>query len=388
MAIHTAQMRWMADKRIAVFAIALSLICLLGEAGYCWRAPGASFDTMAYVSLVDGAGNGFAKAGADCTSELPGKWNGCGAVISSPMFAQVVAYSDADFAQMERFYMVKPLYVGLAEGLHRWMGLGAFQSLRVLSVSSFVLIGAVAWAWLREHLPIVVAPIAACLLVATGTVLSLGKELLPDGLSTALLLLAVYWVLYRRVVWFGVAVLALAVLARPDNMIFVLCAGAAWIIRDERVKSRRWMLLSGLVAACAVLSLALAKATGALPWAVLFRRSFFEMLPPARFSQAHVSLHEYAHVLGSNGVRTVFFCLPMALLLGLLTVMAAVPGSALRWLVVASTAAVGIRVLLYPGVEQRYYVWFFLVCAIAAACTTAERTGLGKSVSVQLRAMS
>jgi hypothetical protein len=385
---RTAQMGWMADKRIAVFAVALSLICLLGEVGYCWRAPGASFDTIAYVSLVNGSGNGFAKAGADCVAELPGKWNGCGAVIGSSMFAQVLAYSDADFAQMERFYTVKPLYVGLAEALHRWAGVSALKSLRIVSVSSFVLIGAVAWAWLQEHMPVVVAPVVACLLMATGTVLSLGKELLPDGLSTALLLLAVYWVLYRRAVWFGVVVLALAVLARPDNMIFVVCAGAAWIIRDERVKSRRWMLLGGFTAACAAVSFALAKVTDALPWAVLFRRSFFEMLPPARFSAAHVSLQEYAHVLASNGVRTVFFCLPLALLLGLLTVMAAVSGSALRWVVVTSTAAVGIRVLLYPGVEQRYYVWFFMVCAIAAACTMAERAGLGKSASVQLRAMS
>jgi hypothetical protein len=280
---------------------------------------------------------------------------------------------------MERFYTVKPLYVGLAEGLHHWAGVSALKSLRIVSVSSFVLIGAVAWAWLQEHLPVVVAPIAACLLMATGTVLSLGKELLPDGLSTAVLLLAVYWLLYRRAVWIGVVVLALAVLARPDNMIFVVCAGAAWIIRDERVKGRRWMCFGGLVAVCAVLSFALAKATGALPWAVLFRRSFFEMLPPARFAAAHVSLQEYAHVLASNGVRTVFFCLPLALLLGLLTVMAAVPRSALRWLVVVSTAAVGARVLLYPGVEQRYYVWFFLVCAISAACVMADRAGLRHS---------
>jgi hypothetical protein len=369
---RTAQMGWMADKRIAVFAAVLSLICLLGEAVYCWRAPAAYFDTMAYVALVDGTGNGFAKAGADCATELPGTWNGCGAVVSSSMFREVTAYSAADFAQMERFYTVKPLYAGLAEGLHRWVSISAFQSLRVLSVSSFLLIGAVAWAWLQEHLPAVVAPAAACLLTATGTVLSLGKDLLPDGLSTGLLLLAVYWLLYRRAAWVGVAVLALSVLARLDNMIFVVCAGAAWIIRDERARNRQWMLLGGLVAACAAASFALARAAGALPWAVLFRRSFFEMLPPARFAAAHVSLAEYAHILASNGVRTVAFCLPMALFLSLLTVMAAVPESALRRLVMASGAAIGIRVLFYPGVEQRYYVWFFLVCAISAACVLAD----------------
>ncbi len=358
----------MASKRIAVFSAVVSLLCLLGEGVYCWRTPTAYFDTMAYAAIAKGGANDFAGAGAECSAQVPDKRDSCGVVAGSAMFAEAAAYSEADFAQFLRFYTVKPLYCGLAAGLNRWLGVGAFTGLRMISVGSFLLIGVVSWAWLREHVPAAVAPVVAFWMTAAGPVLALGKDLLPDGLSTALLLLGMYGLLYGRVKWMGWAVLALAVLARPDDMLLVLCFGCVWVWRARR----RWILCGAFAVGCAAVSFGLGKATGALGWAVLFRRSFFEMLPPERFAAAHVSLREYGQVMAVSGVRTVMFCLPAAVFLGLLVMVGeqrlARPEFGLRSLVAVSAAAIAMRVVLYPGMEERYYVWFYLVCALALAC--------------------
>jgi hypothetical protein len=363
---------WMVSKRVAVFAAVLSLACLLGETAYCWRTPVAFFDTMAYAAIAEGAGNRFAAAGAECLAQVPGKRSACAEVTSSQMFQQVAAYPDADFAQFTRFYTIKPLYCALATALHRWLRVGAFTGLRMLSAGSFLLIGAVAWAWLREHLPPALAPVAAAWLMASGNVLGLGKDLLPDALSTALQLLALYLLLYRSA-WLGVVVMALALLARPENILLIGCLGVAWVWRTHTQARQRWVLLGGLALGCAAVSFALGRATGELPWAVLFRRSFLEFISPAQFAGTHITLRQYAHVMADNGVRTLLFCLPVAVFLAILAMIGARQASALRALVLASTAAVGLRVLLYPGVEDRYYVWFYLVCAVSAACVMAER---------------
>jgi hypothetical protein len=363
----------MASRRIAVFTATAALLGLLGEAAYCWSRPTAFFDTMAYVAIVEGGGNDFAVAEAECAAQVPGPWSACAEVASMPMTRQVEAYSAADFAQYLRFYTVKPLYTGLAAGLHRWFRVDAFVGLRMISVSSFVLIGVVCWAWLREHLPVAVAPIAAFWMMAMEPVLGLGKDLLPDGLSTALVLLGVYLLLYRSPKWMGASALGLALLVRPDNMLLLLCLGVVWLGRGEKDERRRLMKVGGFAVGCVAVSLVLGRLTGAVSWAVLFRRSFFELIPPERFAQAHVSLREYGHVLASNGVRTVMFCLPVAALLATFVLLGRRVAT-LRMLVGASAAAVILRVVRYPGVEERYYVWFLLVCAIAAACVMAEST--------------
>jgi len=374
----TALAGWMGSKRIAVFTSLLALVGLAGEAGYCWVRPAASFDAMAYAAIAEGGASNFRTVGAECAAQVPGKRSACAETMSLEMFQQVAAYTDAEFAESLRFYTVKPLYCELAKVLHRWGGLGAFVGLRVISVGSFVAIGVVTWVWLREHLPVAVAPIAAFWMTAAGPVVGLGKQLGPDGLSTALLLLGVYVLLYRRAKWLGTVALALALLARPDVVLFIGCFAGAWVLRWQHESRRRWMLLAVVVAGCAAVSFVLGKATGALPWATLFRRSFFELVPPERYMSVHVTVREYLRVLADNGVRTVMFCLPVALLLATLAVMAARRGSALRALVLASVVAVGLRVLVQPGVEERYYVWFYLVCAISAACVLAERAEFHK----------
>jgi hypothetical protein len=365
----------MGSKRIAVFAAVLSLLCLLGEGAYCWRRSVAFFDTMAYVSIAEGGGNDFAAAGAECSAQVPGKWSSCEEVTASSMFQQVETYSDADFSQFLRFYSVKPLYCGLAAGLHRWFGVKAFIGLRMVSVGSFLAIGMVSWVWLREHLPAVVAPVAAVWLMASESVLGLGKDLLPDGLSTALLLLALYLLLYR-VRWMGAVVMALALLARPDNILLIGCLGAAWVWRTQAEARRRWTMLGAVALGCAAVSFALGRATGALPWSVLFRRSFVEFISPAQFAGTHIMLRQYGSVMAADLVRTLMFCLSASMFPAILVWVGARRRSALRALVLASMSAIGLRLALYPGMEVRYYVWFYLVCAISVACVVAERAGM------------
>ena len=204
-------------------------------------------------------------------------------------------------------------------------------------------------------------------------VIGLGRALLPDALLTALLLLAVV-LLVRRAWWLGGTALLLATLVRQDALLFAATGAVVLLWGGPGTVRVRLIRLAVLAIALGVWSVGLHRLIGALPWRVLFVHSFLAWTPPVDYATLHVSLREYLHVLGSNGVRTVLFCLPLPGLLTLLTL--AGRRSLLRDLVLAAAAAVSLRVLLYPGVEERYYVWLTLLAGAGALASLYDQTRL------------
>jgi hypothetical protein len=51
----------------------------------------------------------------------------------------------------------------------------------------------------------------------------------------------------------------------------------------------------------------------------------------------------------------------------------------LRLLVQGSAAAVAVRLVVYPGAEERYYAWFYLVAAVAACAAVGQMANRDRS---------
>lgn len=354
--------------------LGLFLLVLLAETAYCYLHPVAYFDTFAYVSLQRRVadGNDFGAVGRSCAAALPGAYNGCGAATSSEVFAQAAALSPEEYPAFLRFYTVKPMYNLLAGAVRTVLGVDAWRALRVVSAGSFLLIGLVCMWWLRRLVSPALAAIGALCLVSLPVTLGLGRGLLPDALLTALLVLGAALLSGRRWVA-GAGVLLLATLVRADALLLLGAAGSLLIWRNTGPGRRRLQSLGGFAAAFGGWAVLLRLSTGSYPWRVLFVHSFLAWTPPSGYPDLQVTLREYLQVMSSNGIRTVLFCLPLPLLLAAIALAGRRRCTPERELVWAGLAAVLLRLLLYPGVEERYYVWLTLIAGAGAVGAAGRR---------------
>lgn len=128
-----------------------------------------------------------------------------------------MAVDPAGFHSMLPMYRVKFLFVEMLSQLSRFMSpVAALHAMQVLGALSF---GAVLLLWLRSSRALALAPVlAAILMVAEFPYVSRSNS--PDLLAAAILLGGLYAHIYRREAA-AALLLVLAVLVRPDNVIFV-----------------------------------------------------------------------------------------------------------------------------------------------------------------------
>jgi hypothetical protein len=360
------------NRLLSALAVALFVAMLLLDCAYCYKRAESRVDSIAYASLTaSDTGNTLAQEMADCRSALSGDPNnGCPA-MDEPFVPLTMAYSDADYRTFLRFYEVKPAYVFLLKFLYRTLHLSVFSALRTVSVASFLLLGTVLWFWFREHFSTAIASLLALALINTQFVLNMGKALLPDGFSLALLILAAYLLIYLKNKWPGAIVLALLPIARPDNLIFVFFFAALILWRSDRPQGERLRNLGLLAASCAVLQLTIKFTTHSLPWAALFYHSSLGWADPSTYATTHISLRQYLRVLASFGGRALLLQFPLILFFAVLALVGR-STRPLRDLVWASVATEVLRFLLFPSMEERFYTWFLLIGVIAAACSFGE----------------
>ncbi len=367
-------MRQPAARILSASSFLLFAVLLFAQGFYCFSRPISPLDSMVYVSILEGGGQqAFRHAGSVCSVEVPGPRSEC-EITSTPTFNEIANYSDADFATFIRFYQVKPLYIWMAKGVRGLLHLTGFVALRVVSAVSFIVIGAIVFLWLRRHLSTPAASLIALVISAASPVQGLGKLLLPDGFSTALLLIAVYAILYlARTLWVQLAILAVLPLARPDNILFCVILGAFLIFRATPVRNALVPRLIGLVVAAGLLNTLLARATHALSYVVLFNHSFLAWTPPSTYPALHLSAHDFLHTLAYFGFLTVAIHFPLPLFFAALALADRTSWRPLRDLVAATLLTSVARLLLFPNMEERYYTWVFILCAVAMTITVAER---------------
>jgi hypothetical protein len=352
--------------------ILLFAMLLMAEAVYSFHRPKSGLDTVFYVSLLDhGSQEAFRSAVASCDAQLPVAFNGCDSM--QDVRPEIAAYNSADYATMLRFYTVKPLYLWVARLLAHLARGNGFLALRLTSVGSYIVIGLMLALWLRRHLSTAAACMVALLLATTPQVLDLAKWLLPDGLSLAVMLPVIYLVLYVvRGTWLRLALLAILPLARPDNLLFCVLWAALLLWRGSPSLKVAWPKVVGLLAGAVAYNAILGRATHALSYTIFFTRSFLRWTPPATYPALQLHLHDYLRVVAVYGTLSVVRYFAFTLLFAAFALASPTLWRPLRDLLLAALAATFARLLLFPGPEERYYVWLLVIAAVCAAASLSE----------------
>lgn len=154
-----------------------------------------------------------------------------------------MASDPTGFHSMLPMYRVKFLYIELLEQLEKVMP--PVDAMRAIQAASVLMFGGVMLLWLRSARALALAPLAvAALIVAEFAYVARSNS--PDLLASALLLAGLYAHTRKREIMAG-TLLFLAVLVRPDNVIFV------GVLAVLSIAFRQWSagVLAGSVASFA-----------------------------------------------------------------------------------------------------------------------------------------
>ncbi len=364
-------------KRISTVVVVLVfLIFLLGKARSVYRDAVPRFDTLAYISLLHGGSwESFREAVQSCPAAFPEAPVKCDDPGITGAYPEIEKYPRQEFTALLHFFTVKPLYLWTATALKSVFRLADYQALRVIAAGSYLVLGVLIALWLREHLAAALACLLTALIISAPFVLQLDDALLPDGLSTTLLLLAVYLVQYKATSLPPRLLLLLVLpLARADNIIFTGVYGLCLIYRAVPSRNGLIKTAGGFLAVCFLLNTLLAKLTHALPFSSLFYEAFVAVTRPSVALSFHLTPLFYAHTVLSYSYVTLATILPVPLIFAALVLFNKNASSSLQDLVAASTLVLAVRLALFPSPQERFYAWYALVAVICAA-TTLGRQG-------------
>ncbi|WP_114389873.1 hypothetical protein [Notoacmeibacter marinus] len=353
------------NPRFGQYGVRLAVVIyVLVLAAVSWFYPRAQWDMVAYTAVaIEGE--------ASSASQLhAASWAAVQARVSEGEFIELTAdrpyrvaqYADADaFASVLPFYRIKLLYVELASLLSDFMQ--PVDALRLISTVSVLAVGLVCllWVWpsARGADGFIIVPLLA--LCDLGY---LGQYVTPDLFSAAFLLGgALLWM--RGAGWIAVVPLLLAILARPDHLVFAgLLMLAAAGLRTA------WRPLVALLGLAVPSYFAISHFADHPGWWVHFWFSNVEMVASVEGFEPAFSPAIYMGALIKGAVRSLVTESWWAVLSLQLLALAFIAPSCrtmdrrVLTLIVAAIGAIPAKFLIAPMYETRFYTPYLLIAGL------------------------
>ncbi len=279
-------------------------------------------------------------------------------VAAEPYFADV--YNNPyHFAQQLGLFRVKLGYV--AAGYVLWRaGVPILVGLRLISACCIFVVGLAVLAWTHDA---VLCPV----LLLTPPVLSMGRMVTADPLSTVMVVLALF-VLARRRDLLAASLLVASILVRSDNFVLAVIV-LAWMVWRQRIR----LSVGALFAALAVATTALVnRIAGVYSWRVVMQHGFVKpVIEPIRHP-VPISLAGYLHALA--GLRAIPYTFMTISILVAAAVWKRLPeGSVFGDLLPLTGLYIVIRLVMFPNFDDRFFVWAYLLSGVALIQTAQSR---------------
>jgi hypothetical protein len=367
-------------------------VLLLGLAGYSVYRPAGNADIVDYVSTAHSWQGLSGQALSDAvygdlrgflTSAQYDDVTGAGdKALGRNVYLHAMATDPVSLAQQIPFYAVKPLYPGLMLALHA-VGVPLPLSTVLISAAAFIALGLLLFAWLRRHHGPWLALLFAGLLCVSPPFAVLASLSTPDALGLLLVTGAAFAMVELRRFRMAVVLLVLAVLTRPNAVVFAVALLGAGVVAAPSSGIRIRPVVGVVVAAgLAAVVLGVSRLVGGYAYTLLFSHTFYGWIsypangaPPLRLGEV---LHLYAFLVAQ---------LPSTLL-PLFLLLAAV-GLRLRGgrigelrndgpalLVVAAVLAAIAGWLAFPSEPDRMLVGSYLAITVVLAASAARRAVL------------
>ncbi|MGX9177481.1 hypothetical protein [Mesorhizobium sp. BHbdii] len=223
----------------AAFALYIALIAVT-----TWFIPDANWDMLPYLAIAEEGSYpdvqalhdyayGTVKAGVSAGEYKALTDDGGG-------FRSHMAGNATDFHSLLGMYRIKFLYAEILSTMSSVMS--PVEAMRVISVSSVLLFGAIALLWLRSEGALALAPVAGAVLMMAEFG-DAARANTPDLLCSALFLGGLFAYVRGREVATAILVF-LAFMARPDNIVFLAIFAALLVA----FRQKGWGALTGFAA--------------------------------------------------------------------------------------------------------------------------------------------
>jgi hypothetical protein len=273
--------------------------------------------------------------------------------------------SAGHLAELEPLYAVRPLYLQTARIVEQ-LTKSPQHSLHLISAASLFLCALLLATATRQY-------VYSALVMLVPGVLTTARMGTPDIFS-ALVILASIVALTKNRLFVAVLLLLLSVWVRTDNVLFVLTM-LAWEIGKKTIPVAYGFVLGALAGGSVVF---INHFAGNYGWKVLVQYSFIGGRYPAEITP-HITPLVYGRIVLSNAQ----FLLPqLAPWLLLALVSWRLKSSDRGWLVPV-IAASALHYVLFPSPEARYFVWAFLLIALAFLRAIGSLQHQAAQISIQ-----
>jgi len=362
-----------ADRRSAVLATAAMVVLVVLQSAYAIYRPAPDNDLLFYAATVhQWRGMDPAEIHEASLADIRSFFDPAvyDRMVTENDYMKVVASDPAAMAQQIPFYSVKPLFPALLLVANQ-LGAPIGTTAILIAIVSYAALSMLVFFWFRRYFGPWWSLALAGLLTVSPPFSTLPKLESPDGLGAFLAVAALFVLIELRRVDAALAILLLAILARPNAVIAEVTLVVALVIVGRR-SSIGLSPLRGVAWAGAGMALVLGLSLLSRNYGVgtLFYFAVVEFLPYPAAGAPALPWSEVVRLYAFRLVNLVASPIPLFAFLGVLAIrlrassVRAIRSDPISMIVVATFAAIALGWLYYPNEPERILVGGFLVTAI------------------------
>lgn len=247
------------------------------------------------------------------------------------------------------------------------------QATRLISSLSFFGLGLLLFFWAGRYVKSWSVIIGVLLLLITPVIFTAARTGSPDVISALSVVFGSYLVIERKQSVFGCVLLLLSLCLRTDNVVFVLLL-LVWIGATRSGRTR--MLVAGFAVMSVITVFSINRIEHSYPWSTLMLNTENPIVNPADVKPTFgvngylTAASEMVNEASQSSVMVFPFLAALALLSRKLTA---------QWigLIIVILASWAAHVVLFPHIEDRYFVAGSAMIGVAALAAFLSRQPMG-----------
>jgi hypothetical protein len=284
-------------------------------------------------------------------------------IASGSDFRRDVAHNPDHFHQQLRFYQIRPLYIWTTAGLHA-IGIPYVATTRLISGAAFILIGVLLFLWTRRYTSEIHSAWTVLLLLCVPVIFTSARTGSPDAISALLVLAGTFEIVERKHLGSGTLLLFFSLFLRTDNVIFIFLLLGSLAIANGEFRNRR-RIAAVLAFAAIGLVLTVNHAQHSYSWSVLMQNTETPIVNPAEVATKLTAADYFGSVRDMIDEARENSVLAFPLLAAIVLLSRRTPSHLKNLVTVVLLSWTG-RLVLFPHIEDRYFIAGAAIIGIAA----------------------